>query len=84
MQPYTSFVLWDQETRNLLLDTTNEAEALAFVRETIAAFDEATILHWALFGEDGSDNDQSATLIAQGFQLAAYASGQTAASLTSA
>lgn len=81
---YASFVLWDQETRNLLLDTPNEAEALAFVRQTIAAFGEAAILHWALFGEDGSDTDQSATLIAQGYQLAAYVSGQAAVRLAPA
>ena len=73
-----------RETRNLLLDIPSEAEALAFVRQTITAFGEAAILHWALFGEDGSDNDQSATLIAQGYQLAAYANGHSATSLAPA
>ncbi len=84
MQQYAAFVLWDQETRNLLLDSPTEGEALAIVRQTITAFGEAAILHWALFGEDGTDDDQSATLIAQGYQLAAYASGQSAARLTPA
>lgn len=84
MRQYTAFVLWDQETRNLLLDTLSEADVLAFVRQTIAAFGEATILHWALFGEDSSDDGQNATLIAQGYQLAAYASGQSTAQLAPA
>lgn len=82
MQQYAAFVLWDQETRNLLLDTPSEAEALTFVRQTIAAFGDAAILHWALYGEDGSENEQSATLIAQGYQLATYASGHAAPTLT--
>lgn len=76
MQRYAAYVLWDRETRNLLLDTADEAEVLAFVRRTVEAFDDSAVLHWALYGEDGSDDEQSATLIAQGYQLAAYANGQ--------
>ena len=78
------YVLWDQETRNLLLGTADEAEVISFVRRTIEVFDDSAVLHWTLYGEDGSNDEQSATLIAQGYKLAAYASGQDVPKLTPA
>lgn len=73
-QPY--YVLWDRLTRNLLLDTPDEGEALTFVRETVDAFGKDAVFHWALYREDGSGTVQSAILIAEGYQLAALVGGQ--------
>lgn len=72
-QPY--YVIWDRLTRNLLLDTPDEEAARAFVRETVEAFGTDAIFHWALYREDGSETPQSATLIAEGYGLAALVGG---------
>lgn len=75
-QPY--FVLWDRLTRNVLLDTPDEGAAREFVRETVEAFGRDAVFHWALYREDGSETVESATLIAEGYRLAALAGGQAA------
>jgi hypothetical protein len=77
-QPY--YLLWDRLTRNVLLDTPDEGAARAFVRDTVEAFGKDAVFHWALYHEDGSETAESATLIAEGYQLAALVGGQPAAS----
>jgi len=81
---YEYFVLWDQETRNLLLETEILDEALAFVRQYSAAFGDNAVLRWRLYGEDGRETHDSATLIAEGYPLAELARGLNAAALASA
>ncbi len=75
--PY--YLLWDRLTRNVLLDTPDEGVAREFVRETVEAFGRDAVFHWALYREDGSETLESATLIAEGYRLAALVGGQAAA-----
>lgn len=79
-QPY--YVIWDRLTRNLLLDTPDEGAAQAFVRETVETFGTDAVFHWALYREDGSETSQSATLIAEGYGLAALVGGAAVAAST--
>jgi len=56
--------LWNDKTRNAIAEFSNEGEAAAFVRETIALYGEPAVATWALDAADDQPMIRGKALLA--------------------